>query len=245
MNPVGNAPRASKTAPESEKQPPSPTKPSSSNIAPDNESSPQNVVFSPSPIPPPALNESPQHVDIEVHEIIEQPESRKLRTRKQVVVDNTSKEEPTITNPFSILQHPNDLEDSLIPPTFLHQAGSHSKSPKIGSDTNRAFDMEEFGQMVSDSGLIDIGFEGDIMHTWSLGLPTRLNGLLNLHCKLMRVKVKLKWWNKNVFGNIFDNLQKAHDKVSTAEKAYDSSPSLDLLSTLNLAKGELTLATRN
>ncbi|KAK6159884.1 hypothetical protein DH2020_003265 [Rehmannia glutinosa] len=183
---------------------------------------------------------------------------------------------------------------------------------RVGSTTDRHLDMDEFGQMVSDSGLIDIGFEGDSMHTWSrcnlqerldrifLNLawtdafpksfvnhlprvksdhapllfqssltitrhpttfrymkmwsrhhsfqlntvaqtwssPTGLTSMLNLHCKLMRVKHKLQWWNKTVFGNIFDNLKHAE-----AEKAYDANPTPTLLSDYNKASAELVLAT--
>ncbi|KAK6128178.1 hypothetical protein DH2020_038080 [Rehmannia glutinosa] len=192
-----------------------------------------------------------------------------------------------------------------------------TEDERIGSNTDRHLDMEEFGQMVSDSGLIDIGYEGDNMHTWTRsGLqerldrifinhtwadnfpksavnhlpransdhaplfchvylsvnkppvtfrymnmwtrhhtfldtvsnvwtaPTGLNGFLNLHCKLQRVKNKLIWWNKNVFGNIFDKLSEAHSKVAAAEKEYDSNPSPNLLAALNHVKAKLVLATR-
>ncbi|KAK6125851.1 hypothetical protein DH2020_040408 [Rehmannia glutinosa] len=37
---------------------------------------------------------------------------------------------------------------------------------RIGSNTNRNQDMIEFGQMISDVGLVDAGFEGNSMHTW-------------------------------------------------------------------------------
>ncbi|KAK6119247.1 hypothetical protein DH2020_047010 [Rehmannia glutinosa] len=53
---------------------------------------------------------------------------------------------------------------------FLHD---HERQ---GSNTNRALDMKEFGQMVSNCGLIDVGFEGESMHTWVRnGLKKRLD----------------------------------------------------------------------
>ncbi|KAK6134127.1 hypothetical protein DH2020_032127 [Rehmannia glutinosa] len=51
--------------------------------------------------------------------------------------------------------------------------------------------------------------------------PTGLSGMLNFHSKLMRVNHKLQWWNKHIFGNIFDNLEAAHSKVACAEREYD------------------------
>ncbi|KAK6151841.1 hypothetical protein DH2020_014476 [Rehmannia glutinosa] len=42
-----------------------------------------------------------------------------------------------------------------------------SLDERIGSHTDRTLDMKEFGQMVSDTALIDMGYEGDIQYIWS------------------------------------------------------------------------------
>ncbi|KAK6152573.1 hypothetical protein DH2020_012212 [Rehmannia glutinosa] len=162
-----------------------------------------------------------------------------------------------------------------------------SPDDRIGSNSNRTLDMIEFGQMISDCGIVDADFEGNNMNTWVrnglmerlyiillngpwdgffpkssvihlprvqsdhaillfqasltitrsltafrymkmwarhqsflstvaqvLEAPIGLSRLLNLHHKLVMVKQKLKWWNKNVFGNIFAKLKEAETSVS-------------------------------
>ncbi|KAH6759640.1 hypothetical protein C2S51_000189 [Perilla frutescens var. frutescens] len=42
--------------------------------------------------------------------------------------------------------------------------------------------------------------------------------------KLNQAKQHLKWWNKNVFGNIFDKLRTAEEAVAVCQVAYDSHP---------------------
>ncbi|KAK6127119.1 hypothetical protein DH2020_039130 [Rehmannia glutinosa] len=193
---------------------------------------------------------------------------------------------------------------------FLHD------NERSGSNTNRTLDMEEFSQMVSDSGIVDAGFKGPI-HTWVRNNlqerldriftntrwpdlfskfhvthlarvksdhaplllnayisssrppaafryfkmwarhhtffdtveqiwkhPTGFNGLMNLHHKLIRVKQKLKWWNKHLFGDIFQNLKNAENKVTQAEKIYDAYPNPTTKTALHLSIAELVLATK-
>ncbi|KAK6134014.1 hypothetical protein DH2020_032256 [Rehmannia glutinosa] len=191
-----------------------------------------------------------------------------------------------------------------------------SDSERHGGNTDRTLDMEEFSEMVTDSGLIDLGYEGDNNHTWVRNTlqerldrifvntswgdvfnksmvshlprihsdhaplylqassqqiikvpsafryhkmwarhptfltqiqqiwdpPTGMQGMPNLAHKLVRVKQRLKWWNKNTSGNIFENLKEAEQKVATA-KLYDSNPSTPHLISLKQAIAELTLAT--
>ncbi|KAK6146094.1 hypothetical protein DH2020_019963 [Rehmannia glutinosa] len=74
--------------------------------------------------------------------------------------------------------------------------------------------------------------------------PTGTFGMLNLHLKMIRVKQRLQWWNKRVFGNVFDNLKKAEMTVKNAESIYDHSPSPEHLIDLKKAIAELTLATK-
>ncbi|KAK6119916.1 hypothetical protein DH2020_046343 [Rehmannia glutinosa] len=74
--------------------------------------------------------------------------------------------------------------------------------------------------------------------------PTGFSGLKNLHHKLIRVKQRLKWWNKNIFGNVFDNLKKVESKVIASERLYDSSLSVTHLIDLKHSIVELILATK-
>ncbi|KAK6161926.1 hypothetical protein DH2020_001767 [Rehmannia glutinosa] len=138
---------------------------------------------------------------------------------------------------------------------------------RTGSDTNITLDMEEFNELVSDCGFIDLRCTGPTLHTRVLnGLQERLDrillspdwngtshlsraptgtyGMINLHLKLMRVKEKLKGWNKTVFGNIFDNLKAAELKVQHVEAAYVNQPDVPNHIAFKKAIAELTLATK-
>ncbi|KAK6139221.1 hypothetical protein DH2020_027041 [Rehmannia glutinosa] len=68
------------------------------------------------------------------------------------------------------------LEEILT--AFLHL------DERTGSTTNRHLDMKEFGQMISDCGLVDAGFVGPVMHTWVRN---------SLHERLNRFLVNHKW----------------------------------------------------
>ncbi|KAG6492296.1 hypothetical protein ZIOFF_047250 [Zingiber officinale] len=48
-----------------------------------------------------------------------------------------------------------------------------------------------------------------------------------LQIKLKRLKAHLKWWNAEVFGNIFKNVKKAKEVFELAEKAFDLSPTIE------------------
>ncbi|KAK6125769.1 hypothetical protein DH2020_040489 [Rehmannia glutinosa] len=193
---------------------------------------------------------------------------------------------------------------------FFHE------SEITGSSTNMTHDMEEFGQMISDCGIVDAGFKGPI-HTWVRNSlherldriflntkwpelfskscvthlarvksdhaplllnsfvstsrppvafrffkmwtrhhsfldnvdqiwkhPTGFNGMMNLHHKLIRVKQKLKWWNKHIFGDVFNNLKKAEVKVTQTERISDDNPTPTNRTALNLSIAELVLATK-
>lgn len=55
---------------------------------------------------------------------------------------------------------------------------------------------------------------------WSL--PTRNKGLHKLWEKLHRLKQFMQWWNKHVFGDLFDRLRTEELKVATAETQYNT-----------------------
>ncbi|KAK6146624.1 hypothetical protein DH2020_020493 [Rehmannia glutinosa] len=137
-----------------------------------------------------------------------------------------------------------------------------AEEERIRSNTNRHLDMEEFGQMASDSGLIDIGFEGDTMHTWCRrGLKERLDRIFMNNTwtdifpksgvkHLPRIKSHhaplLFYADLSIHKPppTFRYLNIAQDKVAHLEKAYDDNPSPHLLIDLNHATVELVLATR-
>ncbi|KAK6160747.1 hypothetical protein DH2020_004128 [Rehmannia glutinosa] len=66
-------------------------------------------------------------------------------------------------------------------------------------------------------------FLNEVSEVWNA--PTGFSGLTNLHHKMIRVKQRLKWWNINVFGNIFVKLKLAEQHDVENEQRYDSNPS--------------------
>ncbi|XP_042016353.1 uncharacterized protein LOC121764387 [Salvia splendens] len=65
-------------------------------------------------------------------------------------------------------------------------------------------------------------FRGEIARIWEA--ETRYNGMMNLQLKLIRTKKFLKVWNREVFGNIIQNLKDAEQAVLEAQILYDTDP---------------------
>lgn len=70
--------------------------------------------------------------------------------------------------------------------------------------------------------------------------PCSLIASAQLVYKLKRLKEHLKWWNKEVFSNIFDNIKKQEAIVSQLERRYDRDPAASVCSSLSLAQAQLT-----
>ncbi|KAK6163751.1 hypothetical protein DH2020_000615 [Rehmannia glutinosa] len=147
-----------------------------------------------------------------------------------------------------------------------------TEDERIGSNTDSHLDMEEFGQMVSDSGLIDIGYEGDNMHTWTRsGLQERLDRIfinhtwadnfpksavnhlpransdhapLFCHVYLSVNKPPVTFRYMNMWTRHHTFLDTLIAQLLQLKKEYDSNPSPTLLAALNHAKSKLVLATR-
>ncbi|XP_042426039.1 uncharacterized protein LOC122013892 [Zingiber officinale] len=58
-------------------------------------------------------------------------------------------------------------------------------------------------------------------------LPYYGNGLQKLQLKLKRLKAHLKWWNADVFGNVHENVMKVEEQFASAERAFDSLPTVE------------------
>ncbi|KAI3472963.1 hypothetical protein Pfo_029210 [Paulownia fortunei] len=83
-------------------------------------------------------------------------------------------------------------------------------------------------------------FLDDIKSSWQP--PTGSTGMINLQQKLYRLKHFLKRWNKEVFGNIFDNIRKAEQEVAGKEQNFDENPSDSNLIALKRSTAILTQA---
>ncbi|KAI3457760.1 hypothetical protein Pfo_014423 [Paulownia fortunei] len=53
---------------------------------------------------------------------------------------------------------------------------------------------------------------------------TDTQGMINLQQKLYRLKQFLRWWNKNIFGDIFENIKKAEQEVANSKTKFDNDP---------------------
>ncbi|XP_073031339.1 uncharacterized protein [Primulina eburnea] len=67
------------------------------------------------------------------------------------------------------------------------------------------------------------GFLQTVRLNWHL--PCHLTGMPRLFAKLKRLKNHLKWWNRDVFGNIFDKINEAEKLVRLAEVTCENDPS--------------------
>ncbi|KAI3473730.1 hypothetical protein Pfo_031188 [Paulownia fortunei] len=54
--------------------------------------------------------------------------------------------------------------------------------------------------------------------------PTEAQGMQKLQQKLYRLKQCLRWWNRNIFRDTFENVKKAKREVADREKIYDEDP---------------------
>ncbi|XP_075499933.1 uncharacterized protein LOC142538505 [Primulina tabacum] len=82
----------------------------------------------------------------------------------------------------------------------------------LGTRGGKLLPMEEFNTFILDSGLVDADFEG-------------LSGMPRLFAKMKRLKHHLKWWNQDVFGNLFDKIIEAERAVCSAEVVCEADPS--------------------
>ncbi|KAL0370801.1 UNVERIFIED_CONTAM: hypothetical protein Sangu_0398200 [Sesamum angustifolium] len=62
-----------------------------------------------------------------------------------------------------------------------------------------------------------------------LAMPVTLSSRAKLAEKLMRLKQRLRQWNKDMFRNIFENIKKAEEEVAMAERNFDVDPTDDNL----------------
>ncbi|KAI0513597.1 hypothetical protein KFK09_009624 [Dendrobium nobile] len=89
--------------------------------------------------------------------------------------------------------------------------------------------------------LLDERLENIISCNWASPLHPNDNviGMNRLWLKLKRLKQPLRWWNKNIFKNIFSNIKLAENEVDKADRMYMSQSNDINLSALNNAKNVL------
>ncbi|KAI0492077.1 hypothetical protein KFK09_026342 [Dendrobium nobile] len=82
------------------------------------------------------------------------------------------------------------------------------------------------------------GFFNVVSDNWNaLVFPdNNIQGMARLWAKLSRLKQLLRWWNKHIFKNIFENIKEAEDKVLLADNLFLENPSSDNVSNLYNSK---------
>ncbi|KAL0447058.1 UNVERIFIED_CONTAM: hypothetical protein Slati_1833700 [Sesamum latifolium] len=111
-------------------------------------------------------------------------------------------------------------------PILVRVRVSTSSGPSSFRFQNMCFRHPNFMTVVQDS--------------WNQ--PSSLTGMLRLAEKLQRLKACLKQWNKEIFGNIFDQLSQAEESVRQAERKYDEEPTDLNLMAMNLCTAKLQRA---
>lgn len=69
------------------------------------------------------------------------------------------------------------------------------------------------------------GFLDTMRQSW--GAPVVGAGMSAFQHKLTRLKFCLKAWNKDIFGNVFSQVQQAEEDVAQKKRLYDISGSAD------------------
>ncbi|XP_073137009.1 uncharacterized protein [Henckelia pumila] len=82
-------------------------------------------------------------------------------------------------------------------------------------------------------------FMQTVMLNWNNPCPD--NDLSRLVFKLKRLKNNLKWWNKNVFGNVHEKVKALDQKASQAQVKFDDTPFKENRTALSLALANLAL----
>ncbi|XP_073133406.1 uncharacterized protein [Henckelia pumila] len=85
------------------------------------------------------------------------------------------------------------------------------------------------------------GFLQTIRLNWNM--PSSLQGMPKLFAKLKRLKGHLKWWNRDVFGNLFAKIAEAERSVRLAEAACEADPSEHSWTLLSRCNEELSRVT--
>ncbi|XP_019190133.1 PREDICTED: uncharacterized protein LOC109184574 [Ipomoea nil] len=79
-----------------------------------------------------------------------------------------------------------------------------------------------------------------VRQNWSL--PADGGGMRALAYKLKRLKIALKVWNKEIFGNVFDRVKVLEAGVAAAKHTYASNPSEESRASLHALQADLLMA---
>ena len=83
-------------------------------------------------------------------------------------------------------------------------------------------------------------FLDEVRKNWSM--PARNSGLRKIKEKLHRLKQFLVWWNKKIFGNVFQKIKNLEDTIALTEVQMNTNPIDALADSLKRKNVELSVA---
>lgn len=87
--------------------------------------------------------------------------------------------------------------------------------------------------------LDDTSFRDLVKKFWESDQTKHANAFSTLQQKLRNLKVAIKQWNKDHYGNIFEEKRKAEEAIQQAEQGFDEDPSDNNRMTLQMAQATL------
>lgn len=88
-----------------------------------------------------------------------------------------------------------------------------------------------------------IDYQAFLSSQWQL-YPT-VGGIRGLYNKLHRLKQALRTWNREIYGNIFSNVEQAEQEYSRCERLHDANPSPEHRESVSLAHAKLIQAQKS
>ncbi|PKU74124.1 hypothetical protein MA16_Dca023857 [Dendrobium catenatum] len=122
-----------------------------------------------------------------------------------------------------------------------HLSRTLSDHAPILLNINVANEIGSYAFRFLNMWLLHDSFKDVLQTNWNapVFLDNNISSMLRLQAKLSRLKQCLRYWNKNVFKNIFSNIVEAERKVSILDGVYLENPNEVNLLNLNIAKNVL------
>ncbi|XP_043721057.1 uncharacterized protein LOC122668579 [Telopea speciosissima] len=119
------------------------------------------------------------------------------------------------------------------------------QNEKLGGEAILHGAVEDFNACIFNSGLADLKWKGEmftwmVKKGWAFPIKPQSNPLLCFAAKLRNVKLELKRWNKEDFGDVFHSIKVVEEELSRIQADKSLNPMDDSLIILERkAKGKL------
>ena len=128
----------------------------------------------------------------------------------------------------------NSWSDSFTQTTISHGMLQHSDHRPLLLKFLNSFEKPKSSFKFLNMWTLHPDFLKEIEANWNM--PARTSGLRKLKEKLFRLKQFLQFWNKKVFGNVFERIKKLEAEVLSAELAASVNPCLSTSEVLKSKK---------